>query len=153
MEAEHHADPGRGVAQRALAREATALIHGRRVALEAESAADRLFAGDVAALPVPVLLEALGGVPTTTHALADLRAGPRPVAEVLVAVGVCASKREARELLAKGGVSLNGVALQADATFTTNSLLEGRVAAFRRGKKNYLGIGSERWSGRTRHDT
>jgi tyrosyl-tRNA synthetase len=125
----------------ALAREATALVHGRAVAQEAESASDRLFAGDVGSLPVPVLLEALSGVPTTTHSLADLRSGPRPVAEVLVAVGVCASKREARELLAKGGVSLNGVTLQADVPFTADSLLGGRVAAFRRGKKSwYLGI-------------
>jgi tyrosyl-tRNA synthetase len=141
VEAEHRADAGRRVAQRTLAREATALVHGATAAREAESASDRLFAGDVAALPVPLLLEGLGGVPTTTHSLAELRAGPRPVADVLVAVGACASKREARELLAKGGVSLNGSTLPADATFTAESLLEGRVAAFRRGKKNwYLGI-------------
>ncbi|MGE3808502.1 MAG: tyrosine--tRNA ligase [Gemmataceae bacterium] len=141
LEREHQADPGRRGAQRALAREVTALVHGPAAAREAEEAADRLFAGDIAVLPVSVLLEALRGVPTTTHSLTELRDGPRPLADVLVTTGVCTSKREARELLAAGAVSLNGVALRTEDTFTAASLLEGRLAAFRRGKKNwYLGI-------------
>jgi tyrosyl-tRNA synthetase len=129
------------VAQRALAREVTGLLHGPAAAGEAGAAAERLFAGDIAGLPAPVLEEALRGVPTTTHSLAELRAAPRPVADMLVVAGVCASKREARDLLAAGAVSLNGVPARAGDTFSADSLLDGRLAAFRRGKKTwYLGI-------------
>jgi tyrosyl-tRNA synthetase len=140
VEREHQADPGR----RALAREATALVHGPAAAREAEEAADRLFAGDIASLPVAVLLEALRGVPTTTHSLTELRASPRPLADVLVAARVCASKREARELLTAGAIALNGVVLRAEDAFTAESLLEGRLAAFRRGRRAGIwGSGSE----------
>jgi tyrosyl-tRNA synthetase len=141
IEEAHRADPGRRQAQRALAREATALVHGSAAAAEAESAAESLFNGDVGALTLPILLEGLRGVPTTTHRLADLRASPQPVVDVLVAVGLCSSKREARELLTAGAVSLNGAAARVDDVFSPASLLHGRVAAFRRGKKSwYVGL-------------
>src|SRR5262249_34864623 len=79
------AGPGGRAAQRALAREATALVHGPAAAAEAESAAECLFNGNVAALPLAVLLEGLRGVPTTAWSLAELQSGPRPMADVLVA--------------------------------------------------------------------
>jgi tyrosyl-tRNA synthetase len=141
IEEAHRADAGRRAAQRALAREVTALVHGSAAAAEAAAAAESLFTGDVRCLPLPLLLEALHGVPATTHSLADLRAGPLPVADVLVAVGVCSSKREARDLLTAGAVSLNGLQARAGDTFSESSLLHGRVAAFRRGKQSwYLGL-------------
>ncbi len=130
----HQAEPHKREAQRALAREATALLHGDSAMQQAEDAARALFSGDVAHLDLETLDEVFGAVPATTHAKAQLGAGVALV-DLLPETSLCKSKREAREHLSKGAVSVNGTVRSVDDSLTTDDLLHGSVALLRRGKK------------------
>ncbi|MBL8991490.1 MAG: tyrosine--tRNA ligase [Phycisphaerae bacterium] len=135
-EAEQARDPGARPAQRLLAREATALLHGRDEMLRAEAAAGALFKGDLASLDRATLDEALGAAPTSDHARPLLAGDGVPLAEVL-ATTLCRSKSEARQALTEGSVSVNGRKAAADARLTVADLLHGEVIALRRGKKHW----------------
>ncbi len=137
VEAAHLDVPEKRLAHRLLAEEVTALVHGAGAAQEAAEAARCLFDGDVSMLPLRLLLEVLGGVPTTTHSLTQLREQPLEAVDFLVATSVCASKREAREMLGSGAIMLSGRKMLASDVFNAESLLHGKAAVIRRGKKNW----------------
>jgi tyrosyl-tRNA synthetase len=78
-------------AKKVLATEATALLHGRPAAeLAAETARLAFEAGSTAE-----------NLPSISHAL------PAPLVDLLVATGLCASKGEARRLVAQNGVRVD----------------------------------------------
>ena len=78
-------------AKKLLATEATALLHGRAAAEAAAETARRAFEQGEAAATLPSLVHAL----------------PAPLADLLVAAKLVASKGEARRLVAQNGVRLN----------------------------------------------
>jgi tyrosyl-tRNA synthetase len=97
-------------AQKTLAHEVTALVHGEADALAVAEAARALFGKDS--------LESLdGGV--FAQALAELpgaRVTPStPVAQALVDTSLCASLSEARRAIGQGGVSINNEAVSDEA--------------------------------------
>ena len=96
----HETERGKRIAQKELARSVTALVHGHEAAETAESKAAALFGeGDLTALdasPVSVGDTVIG---------------------VLVATGLAGSKSEARQLIAGGGVYIDGQKLSEDKTF------------------------------------
>ena len=63
---------------------------------------------------------------------------PGPLADALVAARVCSSKREAREFIGNGAISINGEVVK-DATWelTPAATLEGGIVIIRRGKKKF----------------
>jgi tyrosyl-tRNA synthetase len=136
LEARHAQNPGQREAQRALAREVTTLLHGPTETDHAERAAKALFSGDIADLSASMLDEVFAGAPTTTHARTLLDPG-MPVLDLLVAAGVCASKGQAKELLAGGSITINGRKVAQGDMLSAADLLHGSVAAIRRGKKNW----------------
>lgn len=131
------AEPGKREAQRALAREVTALVHGRAEADNAEGAAKALFSGEVSHLPEAVLRDVFANVPASTHAKAGLEGDGLSLVDLLVATNLAASKREARGFLANGSVMLNGRKVGPDDRARTVDLLHGSLIALRRGKKNW----------------
>jgi tyrosyl-tRNA synthetase len=133
---EHARDPGSRSAHRALAAHVTDLVHGKDVRLEAEAASRALFSGDVQTLSRASLEEVFANAPSSVHALAELDAGML-LLDLVVAAGVAKSKREAREFLSSGAISLNGVRADADDRLTRDRLLYGEVALLRRGKKTW----------------
>jgi tyrosyl-tRNA synthetase len=135
--AEHAADPGPRKAQRVLARHLTELLHGRDAADQAETAAQALFSGDVAALPRELLDEVFASAPATTHDKARLSGAGASVMELLVETKVATSNRQAREFLSSGAVSVNGRKVELEARLTAEALLHGEVALLRRGKKTW----------------
>jgi tyrosyl-tRNA synthetase len=78
-------------AKKILATEATALLHGRAAAEQAAETARLAFEAGSAA----------ENLPSIAHAL------PAPLLDLLVAAGLCASKGEARRLVAQNGVRLD----------------------------------------------
>ncbi len=62
--------------------------------------------------------------------------GETDLVNLLVACGLANSRRIARELLAAGAISLNGV-LKQDEQLSANEWLFGRYLLLRRGKKLY----------------
>jgi tyrosyl-tRNA synthetase len=135
--AEHARDPGARVAHRALAAHVTELLHGAPAREQAEAAAKALFSGDVAGLDAATIEEVFASAPSTDHALESLSGDGVPFADLLVQAGVAKSKREARELLVTGGVSVNGERVAVDGALRAERLLHGRVALIRRGKKTW----------------
>lgn len=134
---EHEANPGARVAHRALADHMTELVHGREAREQADAASRALFSGDVAGLSKATLDEVFANAPSTEHPLTELAGDGVPLLELLVQVGVAKSKREAREFLGSGAVSVNGARVDAEARLTKDALLHGSVALLRRGKKTW----------------
>jgi len=128
------ANPAARPAQRALAREMTALVHGTGAADAADAAADILFGGDPMSASRATMDFIAAEVPATkmgTAVLAD-------AAGMLAALpGVAASKSEARRLLTQKSVRVNGVLLAADADLAAVPLLYERWMLVRKGKTTY----------------
>ncbi|MFN0130915.1 MAG: tyrosine--tRNA ligase [Phycisphaerales bacterium] len=152
IEAEHAKDPSQRLAQRELARAATALLHGTQAVEHAESAAKALFSGDIVSLPEATLREALAEAPSSTHDKALLAGGTSAggtsadggaALEGLSAADLVAlsslvkehSKSEARQLVKEGSISVNGRKIGPQDRFTPRDLLHGSILAVRRGKK------------------
>ena len=57
--------------------------------------------------------------------------------EILAQTTLCKSKREAREFLQSGSVSVSGRKVGADDKLLLSDLLHGRLVAIRRGKKSW----------------
>ena len=133
------AAPDKREAQRALAREVTALVHGDAGVRQAEKISAALFSGDVPSLDESQLAEAVGGMPTSQLGAEDL--GELPWPDLLVRVGVADSKRSARELLASGAIQLNGRRLDPDdGPRPSSSALFGKYLILRKGKKTYHAV-------------
>ena len=133
IEAEHAKAPGKREAQRALAREATTILHGRAEMEQAEAAGRALFSGDIASLDEKTLAEVFREVPSSQHPKASLEGAD--LIDLLVETGLAKSKREAREFVANGSVSINGIKAEPGRTLSSADLLHGSTIALRRGKK------------------
>jgi len=137
LEAAQKANPGERAAQRALARACTEMIHGPTERDHAEAAAKALFSGDIAGLPPRTLKEALASAPSSTHAKSLLEGDGVGLVDFLVQIGLAQSKRESREFLANGSVSINGRKVGAEDRLRGGDLLHAETIAIRRGKKNW----------------
>ena len=127
-------EPFRREAQRRLAWEVTAFVHGVDAATAAIDASQALFGqGELGALDAETLAAALRELPNIT-APAGLT-----VVQALVDTGLCSSLGEARRAVAQGGVSLDNVKV-ADEASTIIGALPGGVSVLRRGKKTLAGI-------------
>jgi tyrosyl-tRNA synthetase len=139
----HAANPGVRELQRTLAQQATTILHGHTAMENAESAGKALFSGDIAHLDRQTLLDVLADVPSSNADLADLAGDGADPVDLLIACDLAKSKREAREFIANGSVSINGQKLAEGQRLTEAHLLHGSLMAIRRGKKNWHLI---RWS-------
>ncbi|GMV26123.1 MAG: hypothetical protein AMXMBFR58_21540 [Phycisphaerae bacterium] len=137
LESSMQKDPAAREAQRALAREATTLLHGKTEADNAEAAAKALFSGEIAGLPEATLRQVLGNVPSSRLAKSRLDGAGVPLLDLLIETHLASSKREAREFLASGSVAVNGRKAATDESIKASDLLHGRLLAIRRGKKHW----------------
>ena len=132
IEAEHSAHPEQRLAQKALAREIITDLHGEEEYRHAVDISEKLFAGDFASLSLRDIRAGMKNVPRVTLTPGDL-------VEVLVSSKVCSSKREAREFIANGAISLNGNVVKDPAYYVNPEMaLEGEVVIIRRGKKKFF---------------
>jgi len=128
---EHKLDPGRRIGQKTLAYEVVKTVHGADAAKEAIEMSESLFSGDFKTMSEANLVDVLG----------DLRVevGEGTILEdVLLKAKVASSKREAREFISGGSISLNGVKVGDSAlALTRRGALHNKYYVLRRGKKNY----------------
>jgi tyrosyl-tRNA synthetase len=128
-------EPFKREAQRLLAFEVTALVHGEAAVAASIAAADALFGqGDLAALHAATLEGAIAELPSADAAPDTL------VAQVLVDAGLVASLGEARRAIGQGGVYLNNITVSSEAQAMGESDLPGGFWILRRGKKTLAGI-------------
>ncbi|WP_291796503.1 tyrosine--tRNA ligase [Brevibacterium sp.] len=131
--------PHTRLAQKALAEEITALVHGEEQTAQAFAAAEALFrGGELRAIAPDVLAAATAELPQGTVSAAAVAAG-LPVAEAFAEAGIVKSRSEARRALKDGGAYVNNVKVSGeDAVLSTDDVLaagEHGVIVLRRGKK------------------
>ena len=136
-------NPAAREAQRTLARDLTALLHGEAEAERAVAASRALFGhGETADLDADVLEAALTEAPHA-DATAD-----STYADLLVATGLVASKSAARRAIGEGGVHANNRRLsvdEADQVPAAADYLHGRWLVLRRGRRSVAGV--RNWAG------
>jgi len=139
VEAEHAAAPHQRGAQRAIAGDMTKLMHGEEALSSVERAADALFGGDVRVIEADMLEDVFADVPASQHTSTSLEGDGVALAELLPETSLAGSRREAREFLRNGSISVNGVKVAGDVAegrvLGTGDLLHGRTILLKRGKK------------------
>jgi tyrosyl-tRNA synthetase len=135
--AQHAEVPAKRELQRFLAREMTTLLHGADACLMAEEASAALFSGNVKGIDAHLLGEVFADVPTVDESRITLAGDGLAIVDLLVASGLASSRRDAREHLANGAVTVNGDRVDAAATVTTADLLAGSVILVRRGRREW----------------
>jgi tyrosyl-tRNA synthetase len=127
-------------AQRVLADEMTELFHGPTERANAEAAGRALFSGELGALDARTVGEIAEDLPSTVLAPGELGGEGVSLVELLPRTTLASSKREARDFLQAGAVTVNGAKAAADARLTPRDLLHGSVALLRRGKKQWHAV-------------
>ena len=130
--AEH---PERREAQRALARDVTALVHGQDQVVRAERAAEVLFGENIRDAAVDDVLMVFDDAPSTEL---SLPADGMPLAEMLVTVKLAPSRSEAMRLLKSRGVYVNNVrAADEKVRLTSADAIGGTLFVLRKGRKDH----------------
>jgi tyrosyl-tRNA synthetase len=146
IEKEHADAPHQRAAQKALADAMTEIFHGVENVARCNEAAKALFGGDITALDEKMLGEVFSEVPAGEFSKSTLSGEQASLVELLPQTELCKSKREAREFLKNGSVSINGEKITGDdalvRVLTTDDLLHGTTILLRRGKKAWF---ASRW--------
>lgn len=120
-------------AQKALAEEMTRLIHGQEALEQAIRITAALFSGDLKALSAEEMKDAFKDVPSIEMAKED-----KNIVDLLVEAGISSSKRQAREDVSNGAISVNGEKVtDLEYVFDAKDRLEDAFSIVRRGKKKY----------------
>jgi tyrosyl-tRNA synthetase len=130
------AEPHLRAAQKRLARETTAMIHGEAELAKVEAVTEALFGGgELATVDPGTLKAALAAAPGRNYpTLGDVP----PLPKLLADLGLCPSNSQARKDIKAGGVYLNNVRVTAeDRPLENGDFLGGDVLVLRKGKKNY----------------
>ena len=119
-------------AQKALAMELTEIVHGKEGLQSALRITDALFKGNIADLTADEISQAFKDAEKTTVS------ENTSLIDALLQGKVCSSKREAREFITNGAVSINGGKITDTAlTITDNMFIDNTYIIVKRGKKNY----------------
>jgi tyrosyl-tRNA synthetase len=129
--------PQARLAQRALAEEITALVHGSEEARQAVTASQALFGrGSLDELTPETLRAAL-----SEAGLLSVRGELPTVASLLRDSGLVSSANEARRTIAEGGAYLNNERItDGEAVPPASALLHDRFLVLRRGKRTFAGV-------------
>ena len=113
-------------AKKVLAYEVTKLVHGEEEARKAQAATEALFGGGAD----------LSNVPTIEISAEEMNA---KVIDVLTAAKVFSSKREARQMIAQGGLTVKEEILKdPEASFSADMFDADKSLLIRKGKKKYF---------------
>lgn len=120
-------------AQKRLAEEITRFVHGQADLDEALLITDALFTGNVKELSAKQIEEGFKNMPKFT--------APRQAQNLaiwLVDIGLIASRRQAREFIENGAISINGdKVVDLDFEISPDQAIGDKYVIVRRGKKNY----------------
>ena len=139
LDAEVAQHPAGRAAQRALAQELTAMVHGDEALRAVEAASRALFgSGDLGAVPTATLAAALR---ETAYAEVPAEPDGTPLVDLLVAASLAPSKAAARRTIAEGGAYVNNERIRDEAARVgrDQALGEGWVV-LRRGRRTVSGV-------------
>jgi tyrosyl-tRNA synthetase len=136
IEKEHLENPHLRTAHKALARCVITDLHGKEEYEKALKISEALFSGKVKSLSKEEILMGFKDVPSF-----EVKQGTKLI-DMLISNNICSSKREAREFLNAGSISINDEKVKDEEMIIDNSIaIEGEILVIKRGKKkNYIGI-------------
>ena len=138
LEQEVKTNPGARVAQKALAKEMTTLVHGPDRLAGALKASEVLFGGAIEGLSAEDFQDVVAEAPNKDIDVAKLAAAGLPIVDALVHSGLCPSKGQARKDVEGGGIYVNNVRVGDVARLvSTGDLLFGKYVLLRKGKRTY----------------
>ena len=128
----HNKEPHLRLAQKTLAKEIITFIHDAESYESAVKISEALFSGNIKDLKEKELMDAMSGVETY-----KLNSGEN-VVDMLVNTGITSSKREAREFISSGSITINGDKVtDLDMIIDKNIALYNKYVVIRKGKKKY----------------
>lgn len=120
-------------AQTVLAEEMTKLIHGEEALADAQRITKALFSGDLKSLSADEMKAAFKDVPSV-----EMPKEAKLIVDLIVDGKVSPSKRQAREDITNGAISINGEKIRdLDYVVDEKDRLDDEFAIVRRGKKKY----------------
>jgi tyrosyl-tRNA synthetase len=132
------AAPEKRAAQRRLAREVTAMLHGETELEKAVRASEVLFGKEISGLSVDQILDIFADVPSTEVDKSKFDADGFTLGDALVLSGLAPSKGEAKRLVQGGGVAMNNVRVDdARKSISAADFIDGKVLVLRKGAKHY----------------
>lgn len=138
LAAQVESEPFKREAQRTLAWEVTALVHGDAAADAVVAASTALFGnGDLFALDADTVRGATAELPQATVTADTL------VTAALVDTGLCSSASDARRAIQQGGVAINNDAVSGETDVVGDRTLAGGISILRRGKKTLAALITE----------
>lgn len=124
--------PHERLAQKLIAEELTVLVHSRKEYESAVRISKALFSGDIKSLSLSEVQDGFKDVPTFEIS-EDIN-----LVELLIVAKLASSKREAREFIKNGAVSVNGDKVKdLDFEVKKENAIEKSFTVLRRGKKKY----------------
>jgi tyrosyl-tRNA synthetase len=134
MERQVAEEPHLRAAQKRLAEEVTAMIHGKHELERVLAATEALFGkGDIKAIDPATLRSAFESAPAVRYAPGDLPDLP----QMLMDLGLVKSKGQARKDIQGGGIYVNGERVEDGQDILDAHFIGGELLIIRKGKKNY----------------
>jgi len=132
----HNEQPELRMAQKELAKQIITDLHGEASYERALKISESLFSGDIKSFTSKEIEDAFKGL-VPFEISSDLN-----IVDLLVESGVCSSKREAREFISNGSITLNGDKVtDLEFVVSKDKCIESKYIVVRRGKKKYyIGI-------------
>lgn len=136
IEKNHKEHPEAREAHKRLAEEIITDLHGKEEYEKARMMSEALFSEDITKLSLNDILASLKDIPKFTLTEDIL------LVDLLVNNGICSSKREAREMIGSGAISINNKKeTNVEKMVTKSDLIEEKIVIVKKGKKKYyLGI-------------
>ncbi len=133
LEEKQKAHPELREAQKTLANEIITDIHGKEELERAIAMTNAFFSGDVTSLTKDEIEEVFRGM-NKEKLESDI-----DIVDLLVDKKICSSKREAREFISSGTISVNGRKVESlDEVITKDLAIEEKYIIVKRGKKKYF---------------
>jgi len=131
-------EPEQRKAQKQLARQVTAMLHGETELAKAVRASEVLFGKEISGLGVNEILDIFADVPSTELEKSKLESDGFTLGDALVLSGLAPSKGEAKRLVQGGGVAVNNARVNdARKPISASEFIEGKVLVLRKGAKHY----------------
>lgn len=132
LDEENKNHPEMRKAHKILAREIITDLHGKEAYEEAVEISESLFNGDIKKLNANEIETAFKGL--TPYQITE----EKNIVDLLTEADICKSKREAREFITNGSITLNGEKIEnVDFLVNKNVAIEQKYVVIRRGKKKY----------------
>lgn len=129
-------EPEKRLAQKALAKEVTIMVHSEEAYNRAVEISNALFSGDIKSLNYDEIKDSFRDVPSV-----EVNDNEINIVDFLADTKICSSKREAREFVNTNAIRINGYVINSlDYLVKKEDAFNNELSIVRRGKKNYFKV-------------